>query len=86
MTRSRHSKNLLSQISPHSSSLNPPVWPYLTSHIRAEKTASALESRLTDVESRIDQLLASVEENEKKDRDSPADVSANSNIMTPLHK
>jgi len=29
---------------------------------RGEKTASALENRLTDIESRIEQLLASIEE------------------------
>jgi hypothetical protein len=46
---------------------------YLTRQSRGEKTASALESRLTDIESRIDQLLANIEEKERDDHDSLAD-------------
>jgi hypothetical protein len=76
----RHSRNLPSQFSSHS------VWPYLTSEIRGEKTASALESRLTDIESRIDQLLASMEDNEKKEHDSPADVPADREVVTPSRR
>ena len=34
--------------------------------IRGEQTASALESRLDDIEGRIEQLLASVEQNAKQ--------------------
>jgi len=32
---------------------------------KGERTASALESRLTNIESRIDQLLASIEEHSR---------------------
>jgi hypothetical protein len=39
--------------------------PYLAdrAHCRGEQTAFALETRLAEVESRIDQLLASIQEN-----------------------
>lgn len=37
------------------------VWP------RGERTAAAMESRLTSLESRIDQLLASVEDAQNED-------------------
>ncbi len=42
-----------------------------TARCRGEQTASALESRLTEVERRIDQLLASVQESTQVERRHP---------------
>ena len=53
---------------------------------RGEKTASALESRLTDIESRIDQLLASIEEKERNEHDSLADEPADRQSVTTSRK
>lgn len=54
LSRSLQGGFLASKVSPSLSSD--------TTRCRGEQTASALESRLTDVERRIDQLLASVQE------------------------
>jgi len=53
---------------------------------RGEKTASALENRLTDIESRIDQLLASIEEKERNEHDSLADEPADKQSVTTSRK
>ena len=52
---------------------------------RGEKTASALESRLTDIESRIDQLLASIEE-KRNEHDSLEDGPADRQSVTTSRK
>ena len=53
---------------------------------RGERTASALESRLTDIESRIDQLLASIEDKERSEHDSLADGPADRQSVTTSRK
>jgi hypothetical protein len=53
---------------------------------RGEKTASALESRLTDIESRIEQLLASIEDKERNEHDSLADEPADRQSVTTSRK
>lgn len=53
---------------------------------KGEKTASALESRLTDIESRIDQLLASIDKEGDNDYDSQADKTAGNDITTASGK
>ena len=46
---------------------------------RGERTASALENRLADIESRIDQLLASVQASDRKESATLTDTDARSN-------
>jgi len=53
---------------------------------RGEMTASALENRLTAIESRIDQLLASIEEKERDEHDSLADKPADRQSVTTSRK
>jgi hypothetical protein len=49
-------------------------------------TASALENRLTAIESRIDQLLASIEEKGRDEHDSLADKPADRQSVTTSRK
>jgi hypothetical protein len=67
-------------------SLSTRIWWLSDVSTRGEKAASALESRLTDIESRIDQLLTSIEEKERDEHDSLADGPADRQSVTTSRK